>query len=45
MAVSYVVRSLLEARDTSLYHAFVDMWALIALALGIVMAVSLLRRN
>jgi len=45
VAVSYVVRSILEARDTSLYHAFVDIWALIALALGIIMAVSLLRRN
>lgn len=42
--VSYVVRSLIEAPHSFL-HTFADVYGLIALILGIIVAVGLLRRN
>jgi uncharacterized membrane protein len=42
--VSYIVRSLIEAPHSFL-HTFVDVYGLIALILGIIIAVGLLRRN
>jgi hypothetical protein len=45
VVVSYVVRSLIEAAPHSFLHTFVDVYGLIALVLGIIVAVGLLRRN
>jgi hypothetical protein len=45
VVVSYVVRSLIEASDLGLFNAFVTVYGLIALILGIIVAVGLLRRN
>jgi len=42
--VSYIVRSLIESPHSFL-HSFVDVYGLIALVLGIIVAVGLLRRN
>lgn len=43
--VSYAVRSLIEATEHGFLHAFADVYGLIALILGIIVAVGLLRRN
>jgi choline-glycine betaine transporter len=43
--VSYAVRSLVEAPEHGFLHTFVDVYGLIALILGIIVAVGLLRRN
>lgn len=43
--VSYAVRSLIEAPPQSFLHTFADVYGLIALVLGIIVAVGLLRRN
>jgi uncharacterized membrane protein len=43
--VSYVVRSLIEAPPQTFLHTFADVYGLIALILGIIVAVGLLRRN
>jgi uncharacterized membrane protein len=45
VVVSYVVRSLIEAPQQGFLHIFTDVYGLIALILGIIVAVSLLRRN
>jgi hypothetical protein len=45
VVVSYVIRSLIEASDLGLFNAFVTVYGLIALILGIIVAVGLLRRN
>ncbi len=45
VAVSYVIRSLIEAPPQSFLHTFVDVYGLIALVLGIIVAVGLLRRD
>jgi hypothetical protein len=43
--VSYAVRSLVETPEHGFLHTFVDVYGLIALILGIIVAVGLLRRN
>jgi len=43
MVVSYTVRSLLETPNLGFVHSFVNVYVLIGLALGIVIAVSRLR--
>jgi choline-glycine betaine transporter len=43
--VSYAVRSLVEAPEHGFLHTLVDVYGLIALILGIIVAVGLLRRN
>jgi len=43
--VSYAVRSLIEVSEHGFLHAFADVYGLIALILGIIVAVGLLRRN
>jgi hypothetical protein len=43
--VSYAVRSLIEAPEHGFLHTFADVYGLIALILGIIVAVALLRRN
>ncbi|TET15207.1 MAG: hypothetical protein E3J81_05295 [Dehalococcoidia bacterium] len=43
MVVSYTIRSLLEAPHLSFVHSFLNVYVLIALALGIIIAVSRLR--
>jgi hypothetical protein len=45
VVVSYAVRSLIEASDQGLFNAFVSVYGLVALAIGVVVAVSLLRRS
>ena len=45
MVVSYVVRSLLETPHLGFLNTFVNLFGLIALVLGIIVAVSRLRRN
>jgi len=45
VAVSYVVRTIIEAQDADLFRTFLNMYGLIAVAIGIIVAVSLLRRN
>jgi hypothetical protein len=45
VAVSYVVRSLIEAPPQRFLHTFADVYGLIALVLGIIVAIGLLRRN
>jgi len=45
VVVSYTVKSLVETSDHSFLHTFVEVYGLIALALGIIVAVGLLRRN
>ena len=45
VVVSYTVRSLVEAPEHGFLHTFVDAYGLIALILGIIVAVGLLRRN
>ena len=41
----YAVRSLIEAPEHGFLHTFADVYGLIALILGIIVAVGLLRRN
>ena len=45
VVVSYVIRSLIEASDLGLFNAFVTVYGLVALGIGLIVAVSLLRRN
>jgi uncharacterized membrane protein len=45
VVVSYAVRSLIGMSEHSFLHTFVDVYGLIALVLGIIIAVGLLRRN
>ena len=45
VVVSYAVRGLIEASDQGLFNAFVSVYGLVALALGVFVAVSLLRRS
>ncbi len=45
VVVSYTVRSLIEASQQSFLHIFTDVYGLIALILGIIVSVGLLRRN
>lgn len=45
VVVSYVVRSLIEASPQGFLNEFVDIFGLISLAIGVIVAVSLLRRN
>jgi hypothetical protein len=45
VVVSYAVRSLVEAHEHGFLHTFADVYGLIALILGIIVAVGLLRRN
>jgi len=45
VAVSYVVRTVIEAQHEDFLHTFLNMYGLIAVAVGIIVAVSLLRRN
>jgi hypothetical protein len=45
VVVSYVIRSLIEASDLGLFNAFVTVYGLVALGIGIIVAVGLLRRN
>ena len=44
VVLSYCIRSIIDASPSNFLHSFVDVYGLIALALGIVVAVSLLRR-
>jgi hypothetical protein len=43
MVVSYAIRSLLETPHLGFVHSFLNVYVLIALALGIIIAVSRLR--
>jgi len=45
VVVSYTVRSLIEAPQQGFLHIFTDVYGLIALILGIIVSVGLLRRN
>jgi len=45
VVVSYTVRSLIEAPQQGFLHTFADVYGLIALILGIIISVGLLRRN
>ena len=45
VVVCYSVRSIIEASEHSFLHTFADVYGLIALILGIIVAVALLRRN
>jgi hypothetical protein len=45
VVVSYAVRSLIKAPQHAFLHTFADVYGLIALILGIIVAVGLLRRN
>lgn len=45
VVVSYTVRSIIEAPQQGFLHIFTDVYGLIALILGIIVSVGLLRRN
>lgn len=45
MIVSYAVRSLIEAPPHGFLNTFTNIYGLISLAIGVIVAVSLLRRN
>jgi hypothetical protein len=45
VVMSYVVRSLIEAQPHGFLDEFVDTFGLISLVIGVIVAVSLLRRN
>lgn len=45
VAVSYVVRTIIEAQHADFSRTFLNMYGLIAVAIGIIVAVSLLRRD
>ena len=45
VVVSYVIRSLVETSQQGFLHIFADVYGLIALILGVIVAVGLLRRN
>jgi uncharacterized membrane protein len=45
VVVCYSVRSIIEASEHSFLHTFADLYGLIALILGIIIAVALLRRD
>jgi hypothetical protein len=45
VVVSYVIRSLIETPQQGFLHIFADVYGLIALILGVIVAVGLLRRS
>jgi hypothetical protein len=45
VVVCYSIRSLIEASEHNFLHTFADVYGLIALILGIIVAVALLRRD
>ena len=45
VVVSYSVRSIIEASGHNFLHTFADIYGIIALVIGIIVAVALLRRN
>ena len=45
MVVSYMVRALVDTGNTSFIDRLVDVYGLIALAIGILISISILRRN
>ena len=45
MVISYVVRTFIESPPSDFLHTFIDMYGLIALTIGIIVSVSILRRN